>query len=117
MADETQFDDFHQFLWEKVFLGLANLNTGFDSPLIYHVSPSDFDSVLNRCGQLQVIICGIEVFSGVELLACEINAEENKGLGWARELVDRYRDTPNVTFCATFTTAEEADTLLEDLES
>jgi len=116
MAGKRQADDLYRLLWEKVFAGLGNLNTGFDSPLIYHVSPSDFDTVIDRCEQLQVIICGIEVFSGVELLACEINAGENKGLGWARELVNRYRETSNITFCATFTTAEETDTLLEELE-
>lgn len=82
----------HRFLREVVYSELADLNTGFDSPLIGHFSPADFLIVIDRCEFSHVRIIGIEVFSTdveppwkAELLEIEISPEV--GYEWARRLV------------------------------
>jgi hypothetical protein len=49
-----------EYLITNVFVGLENLNDGFDSKEIYYFSESDFDIVLNRIEKLGVGIYGIE---------------------------------------------------------
>jgi hypothetical protein len=100
-ARQMKFDDDHRFMQEFVFAELKKLNTGFDSPLIHHVSPSGLrrgDRSLRTPACSRVI--GIEVFaSDLDLLEVEISPES--GLGWARRL-GGYLNRPDVTFCATF---------------
>jgi hypothetical protein len=92
-------DEKYQPLHDVVFSGLENRNSGFDSPLICHVSPIDFGKVIDRCANLNVEIIGIEVFSSkAELLEIEISPEP--GLDWARRMVGKYQERSGVTFCA-----------------
>ena len=48
------------YLKENIFRGLKNLNSGFDSEVIYYFSESDFEIVLNRIEQNRIGIFGIE---------------------------------------------------------
>ncbi len=72
-----------------LFDGLTNLNTGFDSPLIPHVSPQDFETVLDRCAASGTEFIDVEVFDADHvLLQVEIAPED--GLDWARKLGRKY---------------------------
>ena len=96
-----KLEDDHRFLQKVVYADLQNLNTGFDSALIYHFSPADFTKVIERCERLHIRVIGMEVFSGnVDLLEIEISPEE--GFEWTRRLIQRYEGTPNITISATF---------------
>jgi hypothetical protein len=99
-----KFEEDHLFMRESVFTGLVNLNTGFDSPPIYHFSPINFGTVIDRCEHWHVGIVGIEVFevtaSTAELLEIEISPED--GYEWTRRLVRRYDEMSSVTMSATF---------------
>jgi hypothetical protein len=53
----------HRFKREVIYVGLTDLNTGFDSDLIGHFSPEDFLTELDRCESLNVRVIGIEVFT------------------------------------------------------
>ena len=89
------------FLQQWVFIGLRDLNTGFDSPLIRHFSAEDFFTVIDRCERLNVEIIGIEVFSpNIELLGILISPEP--GFGWARRFVEEFQEQVGITFSATY---------------
>lgn len=49
-----------EYLISNVFVGLENLNDGFDSKNIYYFSESDFEILLNRIEKLGIGIYGIE---------------------------------------------------------
>lgn len=100
MVDKATIENHSRFLFDVVFTGLENRNTGFDSSLICHVSPEDFLEVIDRCERLEIEIYGIEVFSGVELLKVEICPSND--FAWARRLTGKYVDREDVTVCATF---------------
>ena len=89
------------FLESKVFAGLDDRNTGFDSPLIPHFSPSDFLIVIDRCAQLGIEIIGVEAFAaGIELVGLEIAPEP--GYEWVRQFTLGYLTDDVVTLCATY---------------
>jgi len=48
------------FLWKYIFVGLTNLNDGFDAQVIRYFSESDFRIVLERVEKLNITIHGIE---------------------------------------------------------
>jgi hypothetical protein len=97
-----------RFLREFVFTDLTDLNIGFDSPLICHVSPADFLVVIARCEAHHVRVIGIEVFSPdatqriVEFVGMNIPIPPEDGYEWARTFVRQYLDEPNITICASF---------------
>jgi len=96
------------YLQQRIFIGLKDLNTGFDSPVIRHFSAEDFFTVVDRCERLNVQIIGIEAFSvNVELLGIEISSEP--GFGWARRFVEEFREQVGVTFSATYEVTDLAD--------
>ncbi|HSY35602.1 MAG TPA: hypothetical protein VK814_07630 [Acidobacteriaceae bacterium] len=104
---KLKYEADHRFLWEVIYAGLQDLNTGFDSPLVGHFSPADFLIVIDRCESLNVKVNGIEVFTTdvkppwkVELLEVEISPGE--GYDWARRLVGQYQGKADFTISATF---------------
>jgi hypothetical protein len=81
---EQNIDAEHQFLKAVVFANIADLNTGFDSPLISHVSPADFGTVIQRCAKMRVRIIGVEVF---DISSWPVKLLEVRGGRHARRLV------------------------------
>jgi hypothetical protein len=51
-----------EFLKEKIFYNLTNLNTGFDRASIEYFSPEDFKIVLDRVKKEKIGIHGIETW-------------------------------------------------------
>ena len=45
------------YLIGHVFVGLENLNDGFDSESIYYFSENDFEIVLDRVEKLGIEVC------------------------------------------------------------
>jgi len=90
-----------RFLRQRVFYGLSDLNTGYDSPLISHFNGDDFSQVVDRCEPLGVRIIGVEVFlNRIVLLNVEISPEY--GYEWVRRLIHSYRSQSNVSFAASY---------------
>ena len=113
-AETIQFEAKHQFMDEVVFVGLKNLNTGFDSPGIQHFSPTDFGEVINRCERLKVSPIGIEIFTTAGgFVDCEIRPEDVSPGGvynWARQVVENYQEMSEITMTFTF---DVPDSLLD----
>jgi hypothetical protein len=104
---KLRFEKEDRFLREVIYAGLTDLNTGFDSPLIGHVSPEEFLTVIDRCESRSVRIIGIEVStadveppSKMQLVEIEISPEP--GYDWTRRLVRKYQGRTEITFSATF---------------
>ena len=57
--EEERIKEF-EYLEANVFMGLKNLNDGFDSESIYYFSESDFETVLDRVEKNGISIFGIE---------------------------------------------------------
>jgi hypothetical protein len=108
-----EFDEKDRFIHDILFAGVKNRNVGFDSLLIPHVSPEDFEVVLDHCAETGSAICGIEILDvsrwdkdhQVDFLGVWFPEEE--GLDWTRDLVRQYAGQPNITVCASFYTPEE----------
>jgi hypothetical protein len=74
----------HRFLREFVYAGLKDLNTGFDSSLIGHLSRENFLVVIDRCEPLHVFASS-KLRSSPQVGSCskvEISPED--GYDWAR---------------------------------
>jgi hypothetical protein len=101
---EAEHIESHKFEREVLFVGLTDLNTGFDSDQIGHFSPIDFGVVIDRCAAMKVRINGIEVSrvspGGIQCMDIEICPGDD--YDWARKLVRKYADRKYITFCATF---------------
>ena len=102
----SKFEAKHRYMDQVVFVGLKNLNTGFDAPGIHHFSPGDFAEVISRCEPLHIIPNGIEVFTSdggfIEVVFAVDDGSPEEGSEWARRLVQRYKEVPDITMSATF---------------
>jgi hypothetical protein len=96
-------DPEYQFLWEFIFHGLEDFNSGFDSPLIPHFSPDDFAIVIERCAKHDVCIIGIEVF---DIGSWPISLLDICDGRYARHLVKSYRNQTGISFCGCFDVGE-----------
>jgi hypothetical protein len=91
------------FLDRTIFADLRDLRPWFDSTEIKHFHADDFRTVIDRCTQHNVLLIGIEVFTPTaELETVEIAADNACSNEWCLALVDRFRDRPDLTYCATY---------------
>lgn len=67
-----------EFLETNIFLGLTNLNDGFDSPSIHYFSSADFEIILNRVKNLNLGVFGIEPWSCGEFFDVITNEDYGK---------------------------------------
>lgn len=51
------------FLVQFIFCGLKNMNNGIDSDSIWHFSIEDFETVMDRIEQHNILMLGIECWS------------------------------------------------------
>jgi len=104
--ERMKFEAEHRFMEEVVYAGLENINSGFDAVGIFHFSPADFGKVIDRCEHLHVHPNGIEVFTTdggcIEVVFAMDDGSPEDGFDWARRLVQRYKDTPEISMSATF---------------
>ena len=104
--ERMKFEAEHRFMDQGIFVGLKNLNTGFDAQGIHHFSPADFGEVINRCEPLHIIPIGIEVFTTdggfIEVVFALDDGSPEEDSDWARRLVQRYKEFADITMSATF---------------
>ncbi len=108
----VKFDAKHLYMDQVIFVGLKNLNTGFDAPGIHHFSPADFGEVITRCEPLHIIPNGIEVFTTgggfIEVVFAMDDGSPEENSEWARRLVKKYIEEPGITMSATFHVPDSA---------
>lgn len=111
-AELQKFDEDHRIMEQVIFVGLGDINTGFDSPLIFHFSPTDFGEVINRCELLHIFPNGIEVFATdggfIDCVFAMDDGSPDKSFGWARRLVQKYLEVPDISMSATFSVPDSA---------
>ena len=107
-SERLKSEQKERFTQEVIFAYLKNLNTGFDSLSIPHVSPQDFESVIDRCEFLGVGINGIKVFSTVtwpsEHFVSYLGTyfARDQCYKGARQVVATYLEMADLSVCATF---------------
>ncbi len=95
-----------EFLKSKIFIGLKNLNDGFDSESINYFSEYDFEIVLNRVEKYGIGIFGIEPWFNGDFysvrVAEQLNAEPNDP-NWYREAFSEFKKSgKNLQYSATY---------------
>ena len=89
--EHLKFEAKRRFMEDVAYVGLENINTGFDSPSVFHFSPTDFGSLIDRCERLQVHINGIDVFTTdggfIECIFAMDDGSPDESFDWARRLV------------------------------
>lgn len=95
-----------KFLKSKIFIGLKNLNDGFDSDSIYYFSESDFEIVMNRVEENGIGIYGIEPWLNGDFYSVrvheQLNAEPNDS-NWYREVFSEFKKSgKNLQYSATY---------------
>src|SRR5262245_39302287 len=61
----------YRFVLCRLFDGLQNLNTGFDSPQVAYFSAEDFGVILDRAEALGIALFGIEPWPDGEFGGCK----------------------------------------------
>ncbi len=84
--------DEEEYLDKFIFVGLANLNDGFDSKSIKYFSPKDFEIVLSRVQKYGIGITGIEPWKNGEFYGVAVyedyteNPTDSK---WYKDIFDQ----------------------------
>ncbi len=95
-----------EYLKANVFLGLKNMNDGFDTESIYYFLESDFETVIDRVEKLEIGIMGIEPWLNGEFYDVKIAEDygatptESK---WYRKAFDEFKkDNQNLLYAASY---------------
>jgi len=64
-----------KFLEKNIYIGLTNLNNGFDSKSIKYFSKKDFQRILTRVEKFGLGIYGIEPFENGKYFDCKVYEE------------------------------------------
>ncbi|AYN05591.1 hypothetical protein [Flavobacterium sp. 140616W15] len=91
------------YLIEHVFVGLENLNDGFDSESIYYFSEDDFEIVLDRIEKLGIEILGIEPWKNGEFYDVLNPDNFNFDLEWYRKAFIKFKESgENLQYAASY---------------
>lgn len=94
------------FLEEKVFYNLNNLNDGFDAESIKYFNAEEFEIVLNRIAVLNLGVYGIEPWLNGEffdVLTCEDFEKEPTDSEWYIAAFNQFKTSnPNLQYAATY---------------
>jgi hypothetical protein len=103
------------FLIKNVFIGLENLNNGFDSEFIYYFSKDDFEIVLNRIEKLGIEILGIEPWKNGEFYDVVTSEDFNSDSEWYRKAFLKFKQSgENLQYAASY---KISSTLLNNQKS
>ncbi len=94
------------YLKTNVFVGLENLNDGFDSESIYYFSESDFQIVLNRVEEKGIGIMGIEPWKNGEfydVMVCEdFNTTPNDSKWYRKAFKEFQKRSEELQYAASY---------------
>ncbi|MCP2026654.1 hypothetical protein L1276_001798 [Flavobacterium sp. HSC-32F16] len=91
------------FLIKNIFIGLENLNTGFDSESIYYFSKSDFEIVLNRAEKFNIEILGIEPWKNGFFYDVMTREDFKTDSNWHRKAFLKFKETgENLQYSASY---------------
>ena len=95
------------YLKANLFIGLINMNDGFDSESIYYFSESDFEIVIDRAEKLGIGIMGIEPWLNGEFYDVKV-AEDYGGISsdskWYRKAFAEFKENneKNLLYAASY---------------
>ncbi len=104
-----------KYLESHIFIGLTNLNDGFDVESIFYFSETDFETILERVEERGIAIYGIEAwfdgdsFGGVKTF--EDFGREANDPDWYKTAFADFKKEGSYIYNASFKVPEE---LLED---
>lgn len=84
-----------KYLDKNIFVGLKNLNTGFDSPTIAYFSEADFEKVLDRVEKHGLGIHGIEPWQNGQFFGVVVHEESGMdptNPKWYRDAFKYFKD-------------------------
>lgn len=81
------------FLIKNVFIGLENLNDGFDSESIYYFSENDFEIVLDRVEKFGIEILGIEPWKNGEFYDVMVSEDFKSDSKWYRKAFLKFKES------------------------
>jgi hypothetical protein len=84
-----------EFLDSHIFVGLKNLNDGFDSPHIKYFSEDDFEIVIQRVRKMGLGIYGIEPWKDGDFYGVKVHEQMIKDPTDAKWYEDALRDFKN----------------------
>ena len=93
--DEAKQTEKLEYLKANIFIGLKNMNDGFDNESIYYFTESDFEIVLDRVEKLGIGIMGIEPWLNGEFYDVKV-AEDYGGIPsdpkWYRSAYTEFKE-------------------------
>lgn len=96
----------NEFLNQNIFIGLQNLNDGFDAKGILYFSEIDFEEVLNRIKKYSLGIYGIEPWKNGEyfdVLGYEDFTNDPTDSTWYFKAFESFKETQqNLQYAATY---------------
>lgn len=84
------------FLIKNIFIGLQNLNDGFDSESIYYFSENDFEIVLDRVEKLGIEILGIEPWKDGEFYDVMTSEDFKSDSKWYRKAFSEFKERDEI---------------------
>lgn len=95
-----------EYLKANVFVGLKNMNDGFDTDSIYYFSQSDFEIIINRIEKLGIGIMGIEPWLNGEFYGVKV-AEDYEAVPtdskWYRKAFAEFKnENENLLYAASY---------------
>lgn len=83
----------NRFMDDFIYIGLTDLNNGFDVAVIKYFSLLDFEIVMDRCEEHGIGLYGIEPWPNGEYGGCEVNEMynlETTDPKWYRACVNKF---------------------------
>jgi hypothetical protein len=109
--EEERFKREKEFLDKNVFLGLTNLNDGFDSPDVKYFSEHDFEIVIQRVKKLGLGIYGIEPWKDGDFYGVQIHeqvTDDPADANWYEEAFQDFKKTgEKLQYAATYYIPDE----------
>ncbi|MFH6992019.1 hypothetical protein [Flavobacterium sp. FlaQc-48] len=91
------------YLIKNVFIGLENLNNGFDSESIYYFSQDDFEILLDRIEKLGIEILGIEPWKNGAFYDVMTAEDFNSDPKWYRKAFLKFKESgENLQYSASY---------------
>lgn len=110
-SKEQRLKKENEFLDRNIFVGLTNLNDGFDSPDVKYFSEQDFEIVIQRVKKLGLGIYGIEPWKDGDFYGVQTHEQvpaDPTDASWYERSFQDFKDTgEKLQYAATYYIREE----------